>query len=112
MADTVSDFIVQRLRAELKACNDPETIAAAAKESGLDLRTTKPRVYVVASLAGGSGSGMFLDLAYVVRAALRELGHPLPDVVGLFLLPPADQTPTDPLPLGNTSMLLTRTPAE
>ncbi len=32
--------------------------------TGLLRRTNRPRVYVVASLAGGTGSGMFLDVAY------------------------------------------------
>jgi len=100
-------LIAPRLRAELEACADPEAVTAAAKRTRLGLRTTRPRVYVVASLAGGSGGGMFLDLAYVARAALRDLGHPDADLVGLFLLPPADRAPANPLPLGNTCAALT-----
>jgi serine/threonine protein kinase len=100
-------LIAQRLRGELEACVDPEPVREAAKQTGLGLRTTRPRVYVVASLAGGSGGGMFLDLAYVVRATLRDLGQDNPEVIGVFLLPPADRAPANPLPLGNAYAALT-----
>ena len=49
--------------------------------------TNRPRVYVLAGLAGGTGGGMFIDLAYTVRALLRQMGYENPDVVGLLLLP-------------------------
>lgn len=44
-------------------------------------------VYIVGSLLGGTGSGMFLDVAYTVRELMgteRNL-----DVVGIFTLPPS-----------------------
>ncbi len=100
-------LIAQRLRGELEALADPEPVKAVAKQTRLGLRTTRPRVYVVASLAGGSGSGMFLDLAYVARAALRDLGHADAELIGLFLVPPADRAPLNPLPLGNACAALT-----
>src|SRR5207244_3393341 len=95
-------LIAQRLRGELEALGDPEPVMAAARLTGLGMRTARPRVYVVASLAGGSGGGMFLDLAYVTRAALRDLGHADADLVGVFLLPPANCTPGHALAVGNT----------
>jgi serine/threonine protein kinase len=79
--------VMGRLRTELEACVAPEAMAAAQRQTGLGLRTNRPRVYVVAGLAGGTGSGMFLDLAYGIRHLLKQLGYPRPDVVGLFLLP-------------------------
>src|SRR5262249_5458684 len=56
--------------------------------TGLTLRTNRPRVYIVAGLAGGTGSGMALDVAYTVRAKLKQFGYAEPDVVGVLLLPP------------------------
>jgi hypothetical protein len=100
-------LVAQRLRAELEACADPEPVQAAARQTRLGLRVTRPRVYVIASLAGGTGSGMFLDLAYVTRAALAELGRDGAELVGLFLLPPADRAAHNPLPLGNACAALT-----
>ncbi len=83
--------IVQRLRGELEECTDPEALPQAQARTGLGVRSNRPRVYVVTSLAGGTGSGMFLDLAYVVRTLLRRLGVERPDVVGLFLAPPVER---------------------
>ncbi len=76
-----------RVRAELEACTRAEALAAAQRRTSLGLRSNRPRVYVVASLAGGTGGGMFLDTAYALRHALKQLGYRDPDVVGLFLVP-------------------------
>src|SRR5262249_25829473 len=80
--------ISRRLRADLEACLDPDALTAAERATGLTMRSNRPRVYIIAGLAGGTGSGMFLDLAYVVRQQLKQLGYEAPDVVGLFLVPP------------------------
>src|SRR5262249_29208445 len=81
--------MAHRLRVELEACCDQEALKVAVKQTRLGVRATRPRVYVVASLAGGSGSGMFLDLAYVTRAALAEVGHADAEMIGVLLLPPS-----------------------
>ena len=99
--------IVRRLQMELNACLDPAALQNAARQSGLGVRTNRPRVYVVANLAGGTGGGVFLDLAYTVRAMLRQMGYAQPDVVGLLLLPPVDRCRTRVLPLGNAYAALT-----
>jgi hypothetical protein len=94
--------VLRRLQLELETCLDPSTLQAAARQTGLGLRTNRPRVYIVTSLAGGTGSGMFLDLAYNVRALLGQLGYDPPDVVGLLLLPSTDASArTRTMPLGN-----------
>jgi hypothetical protein len=99
--------IGRRLQTELEACLDPDALAAALRQTGLAMRSNRPRVYVVCGLAGGSGSGMFLDLAYTVRALLRAAGCEQPDVVGVFFLPPLDGNRTKAMALGNTYAALT-----
>jgi serine/threonine protein kinase len=99
--------VADRLRGELGACTEAEALAAADRKTGLGLRNTIPRVYVIASLAGGTGSGMFIDVAYLARFFLKQLGHPQPDVVGLFFLPRTQQQPTRPFGVGNTYAALT-----
>jgi hypothetical protein len=47
------------------------------------MRSNRPRVYLVAGLGGGTGSGMVLDLAYAVRHRLKRLGYENPDITGL-----------------------------
>jgi eukaryotic-like serine/threonine-protein kinase len=100
-------LITRRLQTELEACHDSSHVVEEATRSGLGLRTTRPRVYVVCGLAGGSGSGMFLDLAYVLRRMLRQQGHEHPEIVGIFLTPPVDRHPGRTLGMGNTFAALT-----
>ena len=64
-------------------------------------------MYIVGGLAGGTCGGMFLDLAYAVRSRLKRMGYEAPEVIGLFVLPPADATITPPQLLGNTFAALT-----
>ncbi len=99
-------LIARRLQTELNACMDPEALASAVSQTGLGLRSNRVRVYVITSLAGGSGGGMFLDLAYTIRAMLKQAGCEQPDVVGLFLLPNVDRNRTRTLTLGNACAAL------
>src|SRR5207237_9443568 len=80
--------IASRLRAELEACTAPQALATAIQQTGLGLRSNRPRVYVVAHLGGGTGSGMFLDVAYGVKHLLTHMGYARAEIVGIFLLPP------------------------
>ncbi|MEY4914105.1 MAG: hypothetical protein RJA02_374 [Armatimonadota bacterium] len=58
---------------------------AAAMRRGLQV-SEGVTVYIVGSLLGGTGSGMFLDLAYTVRQLLKS--QPMLQVVGIFTVPP------------------------
>lgn len=84
--------ISQKILADLTTALAPEALTDACTRTGLEVRTNRPRVYVVAGLAGGTGGGMFLDVAYTVRSKLKQLGYTQPDVVGIFLLPPDGPT--------------------
>lgn len=93
--------IAERLRTELKACCEAETLAQADKNTKLGLRTNMPRVYIVTSMAGGT-AGMFLDLAYLCRAFLKEAGYAHPDLTGVFFLPSPRGHPSRPFAVANT----------
>ncbi|MGE3807419.1 MAG: tubulin-like doman-containing protein, partial [Gemmataceae bacterium] len=84
-------LIAQRMQSDLEACVAPENLQKTIKQTGLKLRSNQPRVYVVCSLAGGTGGGMFIDVAYAARHLLRKMGYTKTDVVGLFLLPSFDK---------------------
>jgi hypothetical protein len=99
--------IARRLKAALEAVLQPELLASAARATGLGVRTSRPRVYVVCALGGGTGSGMFLDLAYTARALLDRMGFEQPEVVGLLLVPPAEAGRARTLALGNAHAALT-----
>lgn len=99
--------IAGRLRDELSACAKPEALKEAEQQTGLAVRSRQPRVYIAASLGGGTGGGMFLDLAYLVRHQLKQLACDHPEVIGLFLVPGAVRQPAAPLALGNAYAALT-----
>jgi serine/threonine protein kinase len=94
--------ISQRLTAALAAALDEAALNEAEQVTGLKLRTNRPRVYVVTSLCGGTGSGMFIDLAYIVRQHLRALGYTAPEVQALLFVPTIDRTPQRTLAVANT----------
>jgi hypothetical protein len=99
--------ILARLRSELQACTSPRVLVTADHQTRLGVRSNRPRVYVVTGLGGGTGSGMFIDVAYVIRHLLRDLGYPEPEVVGLLLLPSATPATRQSPALGNTYAALT-----
>jgi len=69
-----SEMLIERLRSTFVAATDPEAIALSAKNAGIPFQSKPPRVFIIASTAGGTGSGAALDLAYVVREVLVEQG--------------------------------------
>jgi serine/threonine protein kinase len=96
--------ITRRLETELRACADAASQPPA--RDPLAPRGPTPRVYVVTCLGGNTGSGMFLDVAFVVRNHLRRLGHASAEVIGLFFVPPAEAA-VRPAALANTYAALT-----
>src|SRR5262249_28440273 len=56
-------IITKRVEAELQACCSQDTLHETSKFTDLGIRSNLPRVYVIASLAGSTGSGMFIDMA-------------------------------------------------
>jgi serine/threonine protein kinase len=100
-------LIATKVQQELEACTACEALTTADRNTKLGVRSNRPRVYVVASLGGGTGSGTFLDVAYMARSQLRQLGYTQPHLVGLFLLPAAERDAARTLALGNTYAALT-----
>jgi hypothetical protein len=93
--------VAQRVRQEVETFLTDEPLARADAATRLGLRTNRPRAYVVGNLAGGTGGGMFLDAAYLVRNELRQVGYLRPEVVGVFFVPPADSKASRSPALGN-----------
>ncbi len=106
--------VARRLHTELHEALEPAALSAAAQRTQLGARSNRPRVYIVAGLAGGTGGGMFLDLAYLARRLLRLFGYEQPAVHGLFLVPsvrkgaqPAGPAAARVQALGNSAAALT-----
>jgi serine/threonine protein kinase len=81
-----------KLNEELEACATAAALSQSDRNTSLGLRNNRPRVYVVAGLGGGTGSGMFIDVAYAARHKLRKLGYADPEVIGMLLTPTAERT--------------------
>ena len=60
----------------IATCSSQESAEAAASATQLEFRNDAPRVFIVASISGGTGSGAILDVAAAARRALAELNLP------------------------------------
>lgn len=65
-----------------------------------------PRIYVVASLAGGTGSGMVFDTACLLRSLLDENGFHEAEILPLLSTVAMQGDPTRPLALHSTTAAL------
>jgi hypothetical protein len=75
----------QRVRLAATAAQDAEGMREAASKTGLAFESGKLKVMVVASISGGTGSGLTLDLGYGLRHALAKAGADIAGVTGLFI---------------------------
>ncbi len=86
--------LLARLRREIQEVTNTDSIYQTVSQTGLALRDTTPRVYVLAA-AGGGASGMITDLGYALRRLLAHLRHP-DSPVHAFLMAGAPQDPATP----------------
>jgi serine/threonine protein kinase len=97
---------VTRLERDLLAVGEGSAIEESTRLSKLPLANTQPRVCIITHLGGGTGSGMFIDCAYIVRQTLRKLGTSQregmgTEVGGLFFVPDAEALAAPDLPEAN-----------
>ena len=89
-----------RVRSALTAMTAPQALAAA-QLTGLKTASDCPRVLVIASISGGTGSGMVLDAVYAVRKVLGELGLSDRGVCGILTHSTGRGTDAHKLAVGN-----------
>ncbi len=92
----------KRIRQKLELFADGSAIEEAEQATGLKLRNNRPQIYVVSSTCGGSGSGMLIDLVYLLRRQLREMGYSTSQVHGTLLLPYIDRQKKNSQAVANT----------
>ncbi len=83
--------ITDRMVDLLELATDPDGLSRSVKNTSLNVRTNRPRAYVIANLGGGTGSGAFIDVAYALRDRMKTLGYETPHTVGLLTLPAVDR---------------------
>ncbi|MEI7683434.1 MAG: tubulin-like doman-containing protein [Planctomycetota bacterium] len=86
--------LMSRLRREVQEVTQSDHIFESVSQTGLALRDTTPRIYVIAA-AGGGSSGMVTDLGYAIKRLLAHLRHP-DSPVHAFLMAGAPQDPATP----------------
>lgn len=75
---------MRQIRTSLETIVRPEALSATAAAFGIEETSAEPRVVVVASISGGAGSGMALDVGYAVRKILTDLGLSPAGLLGLL----------------------------
>ncbi len=78
-------IVVDRLQKSLRQLSNPESIQATSQSLGLEVRDECPRIVLLGSIAGGTGSGMIPDLAFLARDLLVKAGLSKADVATLLL---------------------------
>ncbi|HEV3235420.1 MAG TPA: tubulin-like doman-containing protein, partial [Gemmataceae bacterium] len=96
----------RRVRDDLMALTDPDGLANASRQTRLEMRHNRPRVYIVTNLSGGTGSGMYIDVAYVARSILKTMGYKDPDVTALLFLPAVGAKSTKSMAAANANAAL------
>jgi hypothetical protein len=79
-----AERVKSQFRKAILAATDPEAINATAEATGLQFANCDPRVFVIASAGGGTGSGMLIDAAYAIRQMLIETGFTDDQVIGIL----------------------------
>lgn len=77
------NLIRSRIGEKRTSIQTQENRELAQRHYGLQVGGT-PKIVLVCSIAGGTGSGMFLDMAFFCR---KYFDVPQPDIVGYLLLP-------------------------
>jgi hypothetical protein len=94
--------ITRRVAEAYRQVTREESISAANRH-GLAVGEAVS-VYILGSVLGGTGSGVFLDVAYTVRHLLG--GNPNLEIVGIFAVPPNSQAvPADNRPNAYAALL-------
>jgi hypothetical protein len=65
--------VFQRIRLSITQAMDEEAVTASNQTTDQNWRDGAVRVYVVASISGGTGSGMTLDLGYAIQTIFARL---------------------------------------
>jgi serine/threonine protein kinase len=74
------EYVAQQILSQLSDLLSVETAEEVKHATGLRYRRIAPCVYVAAGMGGGTGSGMAIDVSYLVRALLERAGFPQPNV--------------------------------
>lgn len=95
------DQFTSRVRMFLTEIMSAEAIGVTAARVGQPAGSTAPRVFLIAALGGGTGSGMFVEAAYAVRNVISRLGLPSQEVYGVLCYSTDRRSTSDDLTIAN-----------
>jgi hypothetical protein len=73
VADLRNTFnVIQKAISKMLSPGATTELQSAASVLGIGIQETTPQVFIISSLGGGSGSGMFTDIAELVKRATNE----------------------------------------
>ncbi len=99
--------LLERLHTLIGDMTSKDSVEATAKATGLPAAEGVVRVFIVASITGGVGSGMVLDTAYAVRKTLSDLRLPDDYVCGMLTHSARHMGSQRDLAIANTCACLT-----
>lgn len=76
--------VVSRIRKSIETATSDDALAQSQESSQLEFRSDRMRIVVIASIAGGTGSGMVVDLGYMARHLLGKMGFADDNVCGVL----------------------------
>jgi len=101
------ETICDRIQAAIQQIVSEENLAKTADTLDLDPGDIEPRVYIVTSISGGSGSGMALDLGYTIKLLMHEAGIKTSSVSAIMLHSTYQRTRDSGLSAANAFAFLT-----
>lgn len=76
-----------RLERDLKSVLEPQAMNDAEKLTKESMISTKPRIYIIGHLGGGTAGGMMIDCAYIAKKLLRSMQQDETDVHAICYVP-------------------------
>jgi serine/threonine protein kinase len=98
--------VTDALHHTLTSATRAESVEASSETTQQEFVQQDPRIFVIASTAGGTGSGVVLDLGYLLRAMLRELDFGDEQLHGVLLHSTSRRANERDLAIANTMSLL------
>jgi hypothetical protein len=98
--------LLARVKREIQQATHPDAMYQSVAQTGLALRDSIPRIYVLGSASGG-GSGFLTDLGYSLRRLLHQLRHTEAPIVSLLFCGAPEDPATPRAELANLYATLT-----
>ncbi|MCA9072340.1 MAG: hypothetical protein KDA84_25620, partial [Planctomycetaceae bacterium] len=77
--------VMSAMERSIKLCTTKESADQSSQAMEVSFQSGRPRIVLVTSLSGGTGSGMMFDIAYALRGQLSKAGFETDEVDAILL---------------------------